>query len=58
MMWHGLTGGRPRAIVRAARYDRFDPRTWWQNRQFALSVVREYLGLVHYWVGMPVGVKE
>ncbi len=58
MMWNGLTGGRPRVIVRATRYDRFEPKAWWRDRRFALAVAREYLGLFHYWLGMPIGVTE
>lgn len=58
MLWNRLTGGRPRAIMRATRYDRFEPRSWWRDRRFALAVIREYLGLLHTWVGMPIGVTE
>lgn len=55
LTWNYVTGGRSQAIVRAAGRDPFDPERWWHQRRFALSVVREYLGLVNYYAGFPVG---
>jgi uncharacterized SAM-binding protein YcdF (DUF218 family) len=54
LTWHYVTGGRSQAIVRAASGDPFDPERWWQQRSYALSVVREYLGLINYYAGFPV----
>ena len=48
LTWKYVTKGRSRGIVRAASRDRFDPNRWWQERQFVLAVVREYLGLINY----------
>jgi uncharacterized SAM-binding protein YcdF (DUF218 family) len=55
LTWNYVTSGRSRAIVRAAGQDPFDPTRWWRERRFVLSVVREYLGLVNYYAGFPVG---
>jgi len=55
LTWHYVTEGRSKAIVRAASRDPFDPKRWWQNRRFALYLVREYLGLFNYYAGFPVG---
>ena len=54
LIWQYVTAGRSQAIVRAASGDPFDPDRWWEQRSFALSVVREYLGLVNYYAGFPV----
>jgi len=42
------------AIVRAAFEDPFDADHWWRNTRDTLSVVREMLGLLNVWVGLPV----
>lgn len=47
--WEHITAGKSPAIVRAATGDPFDPNHWWHHRRFALSVVREYLGLANYY---------
>jgi uncharacterized SAM-binding protein YcdF (DUF218 family) len=54
LIWQYVTAGRSQAIVRTASGDPFDPDRWWEQRSFALSVVREYLGLVNYYAGFPV----
>ena len=54
LTWHYVTRGRSQAIVRAASGDPFDPERWWHTRRYALSVVREYLGLANYYAGFPV----
>ena len=54
LTWQYVTGGPSQPIVRAASRDPFDPDRWWQTRRFALSVVREYLGLANYYAGFPV----
>ena len=54
LTWEYVSGGRSQPIVRAASRDPFDPESWWKTRRFALSVVREYLGLVNYYAGFPV----
>ena len=54
LTWQYVTEGRSQGITRVARQDPFDPRIWWRERRFILEVVREYLGLVNYWMGFPV----
>ena len=49
-----VTHGEPPSIVRAAEGDPFDPDRWWKERRFALSVVREYLGILHVYAGFPI----
>jgi uncharacterized SAM-binding protein YcdF (DUF218 family) len=56
MTWEHVTGGRSRPVVRIASDDPFEPAAWWRERRAALAVVREYLGLLNYWAGYPVGV--
>ena len=55
LTWHHVTEGRSQAVVRSAPRDPFDPTLWWRERRFVLSVVREYLGLINYYAGFPVG---
>jgi uncharacterized SAM-binding protein YcdF (DUF218 family) len=54
LLWRRLSGGRCRAIVRAATEDPFDPGHWWRNTTDALDVVREVLGLLNVWTGLPL----
>jgi uncharacterized SAM-binding protein YcdF (DUF218 family) len=54
-LWRQLAGGRGRAIVRAASTDPFDPAHWWRNTRDVLDVVREVLGLLNSWAGLPLG---
>ena len=53
-LWRHLAGEDLRAIVRAAPEDPFDADHWWRNTRDALSVVRELLGLMNVWAGLPV----
>ncbi|HMI50186.1 MAG TPA: YdcF family protein [Candidatus Saccharimonadales bacterium] len=53
-LWHRLVGNRPRAIVRAASDDPFEPGHWWKTSRDALDVVRELLGLLNAWAGLPL----
>jgi uncharacterized SAM-binding protein YcdF (DUF218 family) len=54
LLWRRLAPGRGRAIVRAASGDSFDPRHWWRTTSDALDVVREALGLLNAWAGLPL----
>jgi uncharacterized SAM-binding protein YcdF (DUF218 family) len=54
LLWRRLTPGQGRAIVRAASGDSFDPRHWWRTTSDALDVVREVLGLLNAWAGLPL----
>jgi uncharacterized SAM-binding protein YcdF (DUF218 family) len=53
-LWHRLAGAKKRAIVRAAADDPFDPAHWWRSSDGALDVVRELLGLLNAWTGLPI----
>jgi len=54
LLWQRLSSGRGSAIVRAASEDPFDPRHWWRTTSDALDVVREVLGLMNAWTGLPL----
>src|SRR5260370_31286152 len=54
LLWRRLATGQGQAIVRAAAGDPFDPRHWWRTTSDALDVVREVLGLLNAWAGLPL----
>jgi len=54
LLWHRLAPGRARAMVRGASADPFDPWHWWHTSNDALDVVREFLGLLNAWAGLPL----
>lgn len=54
LLWRRLAPGQARAIVRGASADPFDPRHWWRSTGDALDVVRELLGLLNAWAGLPL----
>lgn len=53
-LWLKLVGRNPVAIVRDAPEDVFDADHWWRNTRDAFAVVRELMGLVNVWMGLPV----
>ena len=53
-LWNRLEARRGQIIVRAARTDSFDPSHWWRTTHDALDVVRELLGLLNVWAGLPL----
>lgn len=53
-LWVKLVGDDLRLVVRAAPEDPFNPDHWWGNTRDALALVREYLGLLNAWAGLPV----
>lgn len=53
-IWQKVVGSDAKAMVRAAHDDPFDPDHWWHNTRDVFSVVRETLGLVNAWIGLPV----
>jgi uncharacterized SAM-binding protein YcdF (DUF218 family) len=53
-LWQQLASGQSRAIVRAAVGDPFDPVHWWRTTGDALDVVREVLGVLNAWAGLPL----
>jgi uncharacterized SAM-binding protein YcdF (DUF218 family) len=54
LLWRRLALGQGTAVVRAAAGDPFDPRHWWRSTSDALDVVREVLGLLNAWAGLPL----
>jgi uncharacterized SAM-binding protein YcdF (DUF218 family) len=54
LLWRKLAPPNSRGIVRAAREDPFDPGHWWRSSGDALEVVREVLGLLNAWAGLPL----
>lgn len=54
ILWRRLAPRRVQAIVRAASDDSFEPRRWWRTSGDALDVVRELLGILNAWAGMPL----
>lgn len=54
VIWHKLVGDHPQAIIRYTPDDPFQPNRWWQNTEDAMSVSREWFGLVNAWAGFPV----
>ena len=53
-LWGKLVGNELRLIVRGAPDDPFVAKRWWGNTRDALAVMREYMGLLNVWVGLPV----
>jgi uncharacterized SAM-binding protein YcdF (DUF218 family) len=53
-LWKHLSSAEGEAIVRGVSDDGFDPAHWWGNTSDALDVVREALGLLNAWAGLPV----
>jgi uncharacterized SAM-binding protein YcdF (DUF218 family) len=53
-LWRKLVGRNPALIVRDAPEDGFDADHWWRNTHDALAVVRELMGLLNVWTGLPV----
>jgi uncharacterized SAM-binding protein YcdF (DUF218 family) len=54
ILWRRLATRRGHAIVRAASDDPFEPKRWWRTTGDALDVVRELLGILNAWAGMPL----
>jgi len=57
MLWKELSRGRGRVIVRAASTDSFEPGHWWRSTRDALDVVRETLGVLNAWAGLPLHAR-
>lgn len=53
-LWHRLAAAHGRAIVRATPADPYQPWKWWRSSSDALDVVREVLGLLNAWAGLPL----
>jgi uncharacterized SAM-binding protein YcdF (DUF218 family) len=53
-LWKELAGSDLRLIVHIAPQDPFNADHWWRNSRDTFSVIREYLGLLNAWLGLPV----
>jgi uncharacterized SAM-binding protein YcdF (DUF218 family) len=53
-LWNRLARNDGTAIVRGVSDDEFDAAHWWRNTRDALDVVREILGLMNVWAGLPL----
>jgi hypothetical protein len=53
-LWNDLSAADGQAIVRGVADDDFDAAHWWRNTSDALDVVREILGLMNAWAGLPI----
>jgi len=49
-----MVGNDPNAEVRAAFQDPFHADHWWRDTSDTFSVVREFMGLLNVWLGLPV----
>jgi hypothetical protein len=54
-IWHYISRGQPKAIIRGAKRDPFAVAQWWENRGATFMVLREYLGLLNLRLGLPMG---
>jgi uncharacterized SAM-binding protein YcdF (DUF218 family) len=54
VIWRTLVGSYPEAIVRYTPLDRSSPTRWWRNTAEAMSVSREWFGLLNAWTGFPI----
>lgn len=54
VLWRKLAPKSTVAILHAAPGDPFDSAHWWSNTHDGLALVREYLGLMNAWAGLPV----
>ena len=54
-LWNKVSQShQERLLVRASTEDSFDATHWWRTTNDALAVVREYLGLLNAWAGLPL----
>jgi len=53
-LWNRLSAANGDVIVHGVSDDPFDADHWWQNTSDALDVVREVLGLLNAWAGLPL----
>jgi uncharacterized SAM-binding protein YcdF (DUF218 family) len=54
ILWKKLAPKEEEAIIRGVSDDEFDPTHWWKSTGDALDVVRELLGILNAWAGLPL----
>jgi len=56
-IWKHLNEGQMKGLIRWTRSDTsFDTAEWWKNRNSIKYLVNEYMGLINYWLGFPLGI--
>ncbi len=56
-IWNYFSDGQVKGLIRWSRSDTsFDTAAWWKNRNSIKSLVNEYMGLISYWLGLPLGI--
>ena len=56
-IWNHLSDRQVKGLIRWSRSDTsFDTTTWWKNRRSIRYLVNEYMGLINYWLGFPLGI--
>ncbi|HEY2548833.1 MAG TPA: YdcF family protein [Candidatus Acidoferrum sp.] len=58
ILWQRYAAQHGTGIIRAASEDPFEPAHWWRTTGDALDVVRETLGILNAWAGMPLHPKS
>lgn len=53
-IWKDYSGNDARIVVRAPADDTFDAVHWWRSTSDVLDVVREVLGMINVWIGLPL----
>jgi uncharacterized SAM-binding protein YcdF (DUF218 family) len=53
-LWKKYANTQTRIIVRTPVDDSFDPVHWWRSTTDVLDVVREVLGMLNVWIGLPL----
>jgi uncharacterized SAM-binding protein YcdF (DUF218 family) len=53
-LWNRLSAKQGNAIIRGVSDDGFNAAHWWRNTSDVLDVVREILGLLDVWAGLPL----
>jgi len=53
-LWNRLSREDGQGIVRGVSDDPFDPAHWWRTTGDALDVLREVLGMLNAWAGLPL----
>ncbi len=53
-LWNLLSSSSGQAIFRGVSDDGYQPGHWWKNTRDSLDVLREFLGLINAWAGLPL----
>jgi len=53
-LWNRFSPQNGQAIVRGDSEDSYDAAHWWRNTTDALDALREVLGLLNAWAGLPL----